>query len=142
MFDETIGETMLVMVFFFLAFAGTMTFGMVYNNLRIALSERGRELATLRVLGFRSGEVSYMLFGEAGLLLVAGLPLGCAFGWLLAKVMAASFETELFRIPVVIEPSTYALAVVVTMAAVVPTVLLLQRRLSRLDLIAVLKTRE
>jgi putative ABC transport system permease protein len=142
MFDETIGETMLVMVFFYLAFAGTIAFGVVYNNLRIALSERGRELATLRVLGFRSGEVSYMLFGEAGLLLVAGLPLGCAFGWLLAKVMAASFETELFRIPVVIEPSTYALAVVVTMAAVVPTVLLLQRRLSRLDLIAVLKTRE
>ncbi|MEQ8993025.1 MAG: ABC transporter permease [Pseudomonadales bacterium] len=141
-FEETIGETMLVMVFFYLAFAGTMAFGMVYNNLRIALSERGRELATLRVLGFRPGEVSYMLFGEAGMLMVLALPLGCAFGWLLATIMAASFETELFRIPVVIEPSTYALAVVLTLMATLPSVLLVQRRLQRLDLIAVLKTRE
>jgi putative ABC transport system permease protein len=136
MFDEAIGETMLVMVLFFLALAGTMTFGMVYNNLRIALSERGRELATLRVLGFRSGEVSYMLFGEAGLLLAVGIPVGCAFGWLLSALMAASFETEL------IQPSTYGLASVITLVAVLPSVLLLQRRLSRLDLIAVLKTRE
>jgi putative ABC transport system permease protein len=142
MFDEAIGETMLVMVLFFLALAGTMTFGMVYNNLRIALSERGRELATLRVLGFRSGEVSYMLFGEAGLLLAVGIPVGCAFGWLLSALMAASFETELFRLPVVIQPSTYGLASVITLVAVLPSVLLLQRRLSRLDLIAVLKTRE
>lgn len=142
MFDEAIGETMLVMVLFFLALAGTMTFGMVYNNLRIALSERGRELATLRVLGFRSGEVSYMLFGEAAMLLVIGIPLGCLFGWALSALMAASFETELFRLPVVIEPSTYAMASLITLVAVLPSVLLLQRRLSRLDLIAVLKTRE
>lgn len=142
MFDETIGETMLVMVMFYLAFAGTMSFGMVYNNLRIVLSERGRELATLRVLGFRPGEVSYMLFGEAGMLMLLALPLGCAFGWLLAIIMAARFETELFRIPVAIEPATYALAVVLTLAAALPSVILVQRRLQKLNLIAVLKTRE
>ncbi len=142
MFDETIGETMLVMVSFYLAFACTMAFGMVYNNLRIALSERGRELATLRVLGFRPGEISYMLFGEAALLVLPGLPVGCLLGWALAQLMAASFATELFRVPVVIEPSTYGLAVVIALAAMVPSVLLVQGRLTRLDLIAVLKTRE
>jgi putative ABC transport system permease protein len=142
MFNETIGETMMVMVFFYLSFACTMAFGMVYNNLRIALSERGRELATLRVLGFRPGEISYMLFGEAGLLIVAGLPLGCLAGWGLAELIAASFDTELYRVPVRIEPSTYGLAVVIALATVVPCVVLLQRRLSRLNLISVLKTRE
>lgn len=142
MFQETIAETMLVMVFVYLAFASTMAFGMVYNNLRIALSERGRELATLRVLGFRRGEISYMLFGEAALLVVVGLPLGCLLGWALALLMAASFDTELFRVPVVIEPSTYALAMLIALAAMLPSVLLMQRRLVRLDLIAVLKTRE
>jgi len=142
MFDETIGETMLVMVFFYLAFACTMAFGMIYNNMRIALSERGRELATLRVLGFTPGEISYMLFGESALLIVAALPLGCLGGWLLTLLMAASFETELFRVPVVIEPSTYGWAMVIALAAAVPSVVLVQRRLARLDLIGVLKTRE
>ena len=142
MFNETIGETMLVMVLFYLGFACIMAFGMVYNNMRIALSERGRELATLRVLGFRKGEISYMLFGEAALLVIGGLPLGCLFGWILASYMAASFDTELYRVPVVIEPSTYGLAVVITLCAVLPSALLVQRRLSRLNLISVLKTRE
>ena len=142
MFKATIGETMLVMVLFYLAFASIMAFGMVYNNMRIALSERGRELATLRVLGFRPGEISYMLFGEAALLILGGLPLGCLFGWLLSSYMAASFNTELFRVPVVIEPSTYGLAVVIALAAALPSALLVQRRLSRLNLISVLKTRE
>ncbi len=141
-FRETIGETMMVMVLFYLAFASVMAFGMVYNNMRIALSERGRELATLRVLGFRPGEISYMLFGEAALLILGGLPLGCLFGWLLSSYMAASFNTELFRVPVVIEPSTYGLAVVIALAAALPSALLVQRRLSRLNLISVLKTRE
>jgi putative ABC transport system permease protein len=142
MFKATIGETMLIMVLFYLAFAGIMAFGMIYNNMRIALSERGRELATLRVLGFRPGEISYMLFGEAALLILAGLPLGCLFGWLLASYMSASFNTELFRVPVVIEPSTYGLAVVIALGAALPSALLVQRRLSRLNLISVLKTRE
>jgi putative ABC transport system permease protein len=142
MFDETIGEMMLVMVFFYLAFACTMAFGMVYNNMRIALSERGRELATLRVLGFSPGEISYMLFGESALLVLVALPLGCIGGWGLAMLMAASFETELFRVPVVISPSSYGWSVLIALLAAVPSVVLVQRRLSRLDLIAVLKTRE
>ncbi len=142
MFNETIGETMLVMVLFYLGFACTMAFGMVYNNMRIALSERGRELATLRVLGFRKGEISYMLFGEAALLVLGGLPVGCLFGWMLASYMSASFDSELYRVPVVIDPSTYGMAVVITLGAVVPSALLVQRRLSRLNLISVLKTRE
>lgn len=142
MFDETIGETMLVMVFFYLAFACTMAFGMVYNNMRIALSERGRELATLRVLGFRAAEISYMLFGQAAVLMVLGLPIGCVLGWALSNYMAASFDTELFRVPVVVKPATYGLAVLIALAAVLPSAWLVQRRLSRLDLIAVLKTRE
>ena len=142
MFERTIAESMMVMIAFYIAFAGVMAFGMVYNNMRIALSERGRELATLRVLGFRPGEISYMLFGESALLTLIGLPLGCLFGWFLAHVMSAAFNTELFRMPVVFEPATYGLAVLISLAAALPSAWLVQRRLSRLDLIGVLKTRE
>jgi putative ABC transport system permease protein len=142
MFHETMGETMLVFVSFYVFFSCTLAIGVVYNNLRIALSERGRELATLRVLGFRTGEITYMLLGEAALLVLLALPIGALLGWALASLMAASFATELFRVPVVIQNDTYAYAMLVAVAAAVASALLVQRRLQRLDLIAVLKTRE
>jgi putative ABC transport system permease protein len=110
--------------------------------MRISLSERGRELATLRVMGFRNGEIAYMLFGEAALMTLLGLPLGCVFGWGLAELMARGFNTELYRIPVVIEASTYGYAIVVVLASALVSALLVERRLMRLDLIGVLKTRE
>jgi putative ABC transport system permease protein len=142
MFHETMGKTMTVYVSFYVFFSCTLAIGVVYNNLRIALSERGRELATLRVLGFRTGEISYMLLGEAALLVLLALPIGALLGWGLASLMAASFATELFRVPIVIEADTYAYAMLVTLAAAVVSAVLVQRRLRRLDLIAVLKTRE
>jgi putative ABC transport system permease protein len=142
MFHETMGETLLVYVSFYVFFSATLAIGVVYNNLRIALSERGRELATLRVLGFRTGEIAYMLLGEAALLVLLALPIGALLGYALASLMAASFETELFRVPVVIQGDTYAWAILVALGAAVASALLVRERLRRLDLIAVLKTRE
>lgn len=142
LFDQTIGETMLIVIIFYTGFASVLSFGVIYNNMRISLSERGRELATLRVMGFRNGEIAYMLFGEAAMLTLLGLPLGCFLGWLLAEFMALGFNTELFRIPVVIEPSTYGYGVLVVLGSAVASALLVELRLKRLDLIAVLKTRE
>jgi putative ABC transport system permease protein len=141
-FHETMARTMLIYVSFFVAFAGTLAFGVAYNTARIALSERGRELATLRVLGFTRAEISYILVGETGVLTLLALPLGLAMGYALASVLVRGFETELFRVPFVIDPSTYAWALVVGAAATVASVLLVRRRLDRLDLVGVLKTRE
>ena len=141
-FDDTMGRTLLIYVSFYVFFSATLAIGVVYNNLRIALSERSRELATLRVLGFRTGEITYLLFGEAALLVLVSLPIGALFGALLTSWMATSFATELFRIPVVVRPDTYAYAVILALASAVASGLLVRRRLQRLDLIAVLKTRE
>ncbi len=102
-FNDTMGETLLIYVSFYVFFSATLAIGVVYNNLRIALSERGRELATLRVLGFRTGEITYLLFGEAALLVLLALPIGALLGWGLTSLMAASFATELFRVPVVVQ---------------------------------------
>ncbi len=141
-FYETIAEHLMVFVSFFVAFACALGFGVVYNSARIALSERGRELATLRVLGFTRMETSYILLGEVGLLIFAGLPTGCLVGVGLASVMAKGFETELFRIPTIIEASTYGTAVVIALIATAISAALAQRRIDKLDLIEVLKTRE
>jgi putative ABC transport system permease protein len=141
-YEETMGETMLIFIGFFSMFACALGFGVVYNSARIALSERARELATLRVLGFTRMEVSYILLGEVAVLIAAGLPIGCLFGWTLGWVMMQQFETELYRIPLVIESSTYGIAVLIALAATAVSAAVVRRRLDHLDLIAVLKTRE
>jgi putative ABC transport system permease protein len=141
-FDETMAQTIMIFVSFFVAFSCALAFGVSYNAARIALSERGRELATLRVLGFTRAEISYLLLGEIALLTLAALPLGCLIGRALARLIVTGFKTELYRVPFVVDPSTYAWAMVVTTLATGASALLVRRRLDRLDLIAVLKTRE
>lgn len=142
LFNQTIGETILIMVMFYVAFAATLAFGVLYNNMRISLSERGRELATLRVLGFTNSEIAYMLFGEAALLTLLGLPFGCLLGWGLAVFMAQGFDNELFRVPVVIEAATYGYSMLIVLLSATASALLVTQRLVRLNLISVLKTRE
>jgi putative ABC transport system permease protein len=139
---DTLVENIMVFITLFSALACALGFGVAYNSARIALSERGRELATLRVLGFSRGEISYILLGETGLLIAIALPFGCVLGRGLSELMAASFNTELFRIPLTIEPSTYGLSAVIAIAAALVSALVVRHRLDHLDLIAVLKTRE
>lgn len=141
-FDETMARTLTIFVSFFITFSCALAFGVTYNAARIALSERGRELATLRVLGFTRAEISYLLLGEVALLTLVALPLGCLMGWLLARLIVAGFETELYRVPFVVHASTYAWAMVVATIATALSAFLVRRRADRLDLIAVLKTRE
>jgi putative ABC transport system permease protein len=141
-FHQTMGETLMIFISFFIGFACTLAVGVVYNSARISLSEQGRELATLRVLGFGRGDISYILLGEIAFLIFVGLPMGCLVGYGLSWTMMSSFETELFRVPFIIEASTYGTAVLIGLAATIASTALVRRRLDRLDLIAVLKTRE
>jgi putative ABC transport system permease protein len=141
-FQETMAETMYIIVTFYVGFGSAIAFGVAYNSARIALSERGRELATLRVIGFTRLEVTYILLGEIALLMLPALPLGCLVGYGLAGVMVENLSSDLFRIPLVIEPATYAYACIAVIAATVLSGLLVRRRIDQLDLIGVLKTRE
>jgi putative ABC transport system permease protein len=141
-FHATIGQQMLIYTSIFAAFAAALGIGVTYNSARIALSERGRELATLRVLGFTRGEISYILLAEVALLIVAALPLGCLVGLGLTRLVARLLDTELFRVPVAIEPATYGWAVLLTLLATAASAAIVRRRIDKLDLIRVLKTRE
>ena len=141
-FNETMGDTVLTFIAFFVGFAAALGFGVTYNSARMALSERGRDLATLRVLGFTRGEVAYILLGEIALLVCGGLAFGCVAGWGLSLLIAAAFDTERFRIPLVVAPATYGYGVVGALVTGLVSALLVRRLLDRIDLIAVLKTRE
>ncbi|MFC2504196.1 MAG: ABC transporter permease, partial [Cardiobacterium sp.] len=116
--------------------------GVVYNTMRMALSERSRELASLRVLGFSHGEVRYILLGEMHILVLASLPLGVACGYSLIYSLAQGLQNDIYRMPVIIAPAAYAIATLTTLASAALSALIIARQLRRLDLIEVLKTRE
>ena len=138
----TMAENILITTGVFTALALTIAVGVAYNSARIQLSERARELVSLRVLGFTRAEVAWILLAELGLLTLAALPLGCILGYGLALAMTKGFETELFRIPLVIETSTYAWAMLAAASAALASGLAVRRRLNGLDLVEVLKSRE
>ncbi len=140
--EETMAEQLLTFASFITLFAGTIAFGVVYNSARISLSERSRELASLRVLGMTRGEISYILLGELAVLTLAAVPLGFLIGRLLCGYVVASLETDLFRFPFVVEASTYSFAATVVLASACISALVVRRKLDHLDLVAVLKTKE
>lgn len=139
---EIMAKSMTIVIDFYIGLGAVIAFGVVYNAARISLSERGRELATLRVLGFTRGEVIYILLGELALLVVAALPIGCLLGYWLGWFMSAAMETKLFRVPFVVLPSTFGIAMSITLISAALSAAAVAWRISRLDLIAVLKTRE
>ncbi len=141
-FNDTIARTINVSTAFLIGFAVIIAFGMVYNGARIALSERGHELASLRVLGFTRGEIGFMLLGEQALLTLIAIPVGMALGYGIAGLITVVIDTELIRFPLVVSARTYTLAFLVVAASAFLSGYLVQWRLRRLDLVAVLKTRE
>ncbi|MBK8208330.1 MAG: ABC transporter permease [Planctomycetes bacterium] len=139
---KTMAENLLISLGLTVFFAGVITFGVVYNAARISLSERSRELASLRVLGMTRGEISYILLGELAILVLAAVPLGCVAGWLMARAMLDALNTETFRLPFVMSSVSYASAATVVLAAGAISALIVRSRLDQLDLVEVLKTRE
>ncbi len=141
-FRNTVAKNMLHMRMINLSFAIIIALGVVYNGARISLSERSRELATLRVIGFTRREISTILLGEIGTVTLLGIPFGLVMGYWFAWILTLFLDQEVFRFPFVIANSTYGLAAATVLAASIGSALLVRRKLDDLDLIAVLKARE
>jgi putative ABC transport system permease protein len=137
------GRAMDIWTFVSVTLSALIVFGVVYNNARIALATRGRELASLRVLGMSRGEVSSILIGGLAIEVALAIPVGLLFGWGLAMFFfTRGTDQETFRFQVAIEGRTYALAVIVALASALTSALWVRRNVDQLDLIGVLKTRE
>ena len=109
-FEETLAEMFAIVRSTTVMFAAIIAFGVVYNSARISLSERSRELATLRVIGFHRAEIAYILYGELALVTVLAIPLGMVLGWLMVAGMAQMYNTEAFRMPTVVSVQTFAMS--------------------------------
>jgi putative ABC transport system permease protein len=141
-FRDTMAANMNLTIFINLLFAGVIAFGVVYNAARVSLSERSRELASLRVLGFTRGEISLILLGELALLTLSALPVGAIFGYGLAMAIVQTVQSEVYRFPLYVTRQAIAWSFLGIVAAAVISALVVRRRLDTLDLVAVLKVRE
>ncbi|HEU4786736.1 MAG TPA: FtsX-like permease family protein, partial [Gemmatimonadaceae bacterium] len=141
-FRDTMAETMNISIFFNVIFAGVIAFGVVYNSARVSLSERSRELASLRVLGFTRAEISLILLGELAILTLCALPLGTAIGYILGELILSGFNNEMYRLSFVVSPATIAWSFLTIIGAAFISALVVRRKIDHLDLVAVLKIRE
>ena len=141
-FQKTLADTFYIMIFFNLLFSSIIAGGVVYNAARVSLSERSRELASLRVLGFTRGEISFILLGELAAVTVMAIPAGLIAGYACAGLLVTAFDTELYRFPLVVSTRTFAYATCSVLVAATLSGLAVRRQLDHLDLVAVLKTRE
>lgn len=141
-FRDTMAESILTFTLIATLMAGSIAIGVVYNAARITLAERGRELASLRVLGYTRAEVRALLLGELLTLSMTALLPGFAIGYGMCALLVAGFRSDLYRIPLVVTPAGFAFAALIVLAASALSGAMVRRRLDRLDLVAVLKSRE
>ncbi|MCG6122103.1 MAG: ABC transporter permease [Microvirga sp.] len=141
-FRDTLASNITIMISVYVTLAIIISFGVIYNFARISLSEQGRELASLRVLGFTPAETSSILFAEIGVVTLLAQPFGWIVGYGFAAMLASGFDSELYRAPLIVGREVYAWASLVAIGATLVSALVVRRRIDRLDLIAVLKTRE
>jgi putative ABC transport system permease protein len=141
-FRDVMAANMSLSIFINLVFAGIIAFGVVYNAARVSLSERSRELASLRVLGFTRAEISLILMGELALLTLVALPVGGIFGWGLAAAMVHTIDSEVYRFPIFVTRQAVAMSFLGIIVAACVSGLIVRRKLDQLDLVAVLKIRE
>jgi len=141
-FEEIMAENLLKMVSTNIMFASFISFGVIYNTARIALSERGRELASLRVLGLTRREVAYLLFGELGAITLVSIPLGIWIGTLMVEGMVSSMSSELFRIPFYLSRGTYGIASSIVLLSAAVSFYLVWRQVDGIDLVAAQKGAE
>ncbi len=141
-FNKTMDESLGIMIFFNVLFAGIIAFGVVYNAARVSLSERSHELASLRVLGFTRAEISFILLGELAVVTLIAVPLGLVIGYGLAALTVTAYDTEVYRFPLVVSTRTYGFSALTVLLAAVLSGLVVRRKLDHLDLVEVLKTKE
>lgn len=141
-FDMNYRENMDLANIFLIVFAVVIALGVVYSNARIALSERSMELASMRILGFRVREITFLLVAEQLLLIIIALPLGIAMGGAVVYALPSMVQTELFRFTATVTMHNIGLLLITMGSIALVTFVLVRRTLAQLDLIHVLKSRE
>jgi putative ABC transport system permease protein len=140
--DKAMNMQMEVMSFMTIFFAGIIAFSIIYNITSVSLSERERELASLRVMGFTKQEVGKTLYYENILMGILGLMLGVPFGMLVCRGLVTAFDTEMYRLPYHLEPRTFVISISCTIMFVFMSNFAIRHKINNLDLVETLKELE
>jgi putative ABC transport system permease protein len=141
-FREQTSETVLLVMGLVTFSAVLISTGVVYNNARVAISERGRELGSLRVLGYTRGEITRMLVGEQALITLIGIPLGLVFGRIVGLALARGFTSDAYHFPFATSWASQGMGVVLVVVTTALASIVTWHMVNALDIVAALKTRE
>ncbi len=140
--EETLSESMGIMNFINILFAGVIALAVIYNATSISIIERNRELASLRVLGFTLYEVGAIVFNENYLLSIIGLIMGLPIGYFLCKLLVGVYETDLYRLPFKLRIRSYIVTCAVILIFVFIANKVSKRKIRSLDMVEALKSKE
>jgi putative ABC transport system permease protein len=130
-------------IIFSMTLVGVFTaFAVIYSTGTVSLSERQREISSSKVLGMTDGEIMTLLIMENGILSLLGGLLGVPLTKAMMLMMQRQFATELYSLPARLDPVGLVYSLVSLGVALVLSMLAMMRRVRRLDLVVVLKTRE
>lgn len=141
-FTETVADMIVTFTIILYAFAVAIAGAVMYNAARISFSERGWELASLRILGFNVGPCFEILWIEIGLQVLLALIPGLALGYALSYLSTQMIHNDTFKFPLVIDLSTYGGAVLMLMLTFLVNGFFLYRHVRLLGFSEALKARE
>ena len=122
--------------------AGLLAVTVLYNLTNINIKERIREIATIKVLGFRASETGAYVFKENMILTVAGSLLGLVLGWLLLLFVIRQVKVDMVWFKATIEPLSYVLSVALTLVSSLVVDFIFYFKLDKINMAEALKSVE
>ncbi|MFH1422171.1 MAG: FtsX-like permease family protein, partial [Planctomycetota bacterium] len=141
-FDDTLKSAMYIAVIQLLIFAGLISFSIIFTMTSVSIAERERELASLRVIGLSVSEVAAIVFNENFFLALTGIVIGLPLSAAAGRMIIGFYDTDMYRFPSAIEPESYFITAVVAFIFVMLSNWFCYKKISKLDMVGVLKTRE
>jgi putative ABC transport system permease protein len=139
---QVVLRTQWVTIYLLVFFSGIVFFGSILNASLVSLAERQRELATLRVLGYGPWQIGSLLLRESLITTLVGTVCGMPVGYLLTRVSALAYETDMFRLPVIASAGIWIATVLLAAVFWLLAHLAVQRQIHRMDWLEALKVSE
>lgn len=139
---QNVVSNMLSVVLVLIFSAGTLAFVVLYNLTNINITERMRELATMKVLGFYDNEISMYVMRENFILTVIGILFGFAFGVVLHRYLMTTVEVDILMFGRDIEPLSFLYSALITIGFSLLVSIVVHFQLKKVDMVQSLKSPE
>ncbi len=122
--------------------SGSLAFVVLYNLININVSERIREISTIKVLGFYDNEVAMYIFRENIILTILGILAGSVMGKILYVFLVSTAEMDNMMMIPTVDMSSYVISGVITMFFAILVMIMMHIKLKNINMIDALKSIE